>query len=117
MSAFLFSAAGDVVVGEDALGEPVPKSLVKQDDPDRDAAWHVAALARRAIVRLLNDATYDMLVRVAGDSARTGVHVVDVRGTLPEVTDRADDSHATDARSAWVPDRFRTVLREVGVGG
>ena len=117
MSAFLFSAAGDVVVGEGALGEPVPMSLVKQDDPDRDAAWHVAALARRAIVRLLIDATYDMLVRVAGDSDRTGVHVVDDRGTLPEVTDRADEIHATDEGFARVADRFRTVLREVGVGG
>ena len=190
VSAFLFSAAGNDVIGEDALGEPVLKSLVKQYDPDRDAAWHVdaAALARvitfletayrrvvstvrtdqglarlpilvhaydyalpggqpgdprhprwaaqdkwlgralrdrgvqdvalqRAIVRLLIDATYDMLFRVAGDSARTGVHVVDVRGTLPKVTDWADEIHATDEGFARVADRFRTVLREVGVGG
>ena len=190
VSAFLFSAAGNDVIGEDALGEPVIQSLVKRHDPARDAAWHVdaAALARvvtfleaayrrvittvradedlarvpilvhaydyaipgghpgdprhprwaaqdkwlgralrargvedealqRDIVRLLIDATYDMLYRVADDSSRSGVHVVDVRGCLPEVTDWADEIHATDEGFARVSDRFRTVLRGAGVGG
>lgn len=189
VSAFLFSAAGNDVIGEDELGEPVLKRLVKRYDPDRDAAWHVdsAELAhvitfledayrrvvatiradkdltrlpilvhaydyaipggqpgdprrpawaaqdkwlgralsskgvedatlQREIIRLLIDATYDMLFRVAGDSAVTGVHVVDVRGCLPEVTDWADEIHATDKGFGRVADRFRKVLRAVGVG-
>jgi N-acetylmuramoyl-L-alanine amidase len=74
------------------------------------------ATLQRDIVRLLIDATYDMLYRVADDSSRSGVHVVDVRGCLPEVTDWADEIHATDEGFARVSDRFRTVLRGAGVG-
>jgi hypothetical protein len=189
LAGFLFSAAGNDVIGEDALGSPVLLRLLKQHDPDRDAAWHVdqAELARvltfledcyrtvvrtvradedlarlpvfvhaydyaipggqpgdprrprwaaqdkwlgkplrergiedaglqREIIRILIDATYDMLARVAGDPARTGVHVVDVRGTLPQVTDWADEIHATDAGYRRVADRFRAVMGEAGVG-
>jgi len=190
VAAFLFSAAGNDVIGEDAFGEPVLLSLLKPHDPERDAAWHIdqAALARvltfletayqrvvatvradddlartpilvhaydyalpgghpgdprhprwaaqdkwlgralvrrditdqqlqRDVVRILIDATYDMLERVCGDSSRTGVHLVDVRGTLPEVTDWVDEIHATDDGFRRVADRFRATLREVGVGG
>lgn len=71
---------------------------------------------QRDIVRILIDATYDMLAAVAGDSAQTHVHVVDVRGTLPRVSDWADEIHATDAGFARVADRFRATLRDAGVG-
>lgn len=189
VEAFLFSAAGNDVIGEDETGEPVLLRLVKQYRPGCDAVWHVdrteldrvmrsleaayrqvvatvrsdedlatlpillhaydhplpggqpgdprtplwAAQDRwlgralrskgiedvtlqRDVVRLLIDETYDMITRVAGDSAVTGVHVVDVRGCLPEVTDWADEIHATDAGFGRVAERFRAVLREVGVG-
>ncbi len=188
VSAFLFSAAGNDVIGEDALGEPVLASLVKQHTPGRDAAWHVdqAALAKvitdlreaydkvvrtvrsdpdlatlpilvhgydyaipgghpgdprrpawakqdkwlgralqrkgvddptlqREIIRLLIDAVYDMLADVAGDSDRTRVFIVDVRGTLPEVSDWVDEIHASDAGFGRVAAKFDATLKGAGV--
>jgi hypothetical protein len=188
VAAFLFSAAGNDVIGEDATGRPVLTSLVKRHQPGRDAAWHLdhAALGlvvarlekayrkvvttvredpdfqslpivlhgydyalpggqdgdprrpkwaaqdkwlgraltergvsdpdlQRGIVRLLIDATYDMLTGVAGDSDRTRVYVVDVRGALPQVADWADEIHPTDAGFGRVADRFRDVLNSAAV--
>ena len=188
LQGFLFSAAGNDVIGEDAMGEPVLTRLVKQHDPGKDAAWHIdqAALAgvihfldtayrtvvrtvrndpdleqlpifvhaydyalpgghdgdlrdppwaaqdkwlgralrargiddsrlQREIVRILIDATYDMLKGVAGDSDATHVHLVDIRGCLPTLGDWADEIHATDDGFARVADRFRVALREAGV--
>jgi len=70
---------------------------------------------QRDVVRILIDATYDMLNAVAGYSAETHIHVVDVRGTLPHVSDWADEIHATDAGFARVADLFRATLRDAGV--
>jgi len=190
VAAFLFSAAGNDVIGEDATGEPVLKRLLKPYTPGRDAAWHIdqARLAsilqfletcygrviaairaeegfatlpivihgydyaipsgqpgdqrnptwaardewlggpmrakgiddpelRRAIVRFLIDALYDMLLKVAGNSTRTRIHVVDVRGTLPGTTDWADEIHGTSEGFAKVAARFRATLREAVITG
>ncbi|TAV87168.1 hypothetical protein ELI24_28910 (plasmid) [Rhizobium ruizarguesonis] len=38
---FLFSGAGNDVIGEDLLGNPVLATLVKQFQAGKDAAWHV----------------------------------------------------------------------------
>ncbi len=187
VAAFLFSAAGNDIIGEDETGEPVLKQLLKRYDPNRDAAWHVdqarlaailqfletcyrqviahiraedgfAALPiiihgydyaipsgapgdkrdpswaakdewlggpmhangiddpvlRQAIVRFLIDALYDMLFKIAGDSAATRIHVVDVRGALGGVADWADEIHATSASFAKVAARFRATLRAAG---
>ncbi|OHV80399.1 hypothetical protein [Ensifer sp. LCM 4579] len=38
---FLFSAAGNDVIGEDLLGAPVLGRLLKRHRPGKDAAWHV----------------------------------------------------------------------------
>jgi hypothetical protein len=188
-AAFLFSAAGNDVIGEDETGRPMLTRLVKPFAPGKDAAWHVdqgrlstvltfldacyrqvidnvradpdfarlpilvhgydyafphgvpgdrrspewarddqwlgRAFAergvwdhemRRGILRILIDGLYDMLHGVAGDPARTGVHVVDVRGTLTSVDDWADEIHGTSAGFARVADRFRATLRAAGVG-
>jgi hypothetical protein len=169
VSGFLFSAAGNDVIGEDLLGEPVLGKLLKKHEPGKDAAWHVdqAQLSKilttlerdytkvistirlnsgfgklpifihgydyaipggfpgdkrdpvyakqdewlggpmkkkgikdpplqRDIIRLLIDALYDMLVRVAGKSEQTNIYVVDVRGTL-KGDDWADEIHGTSA--------------------
>ena len=190
VAAFLFSAAGNDIIGEDETGEPVLKQILKRHDPARDAAWHVdqARLAailqfletcyrqvitairaeegfatlpiivhgydyaipsggpgdlrdpswaakdewlgapmqangiddpalRRAIVRFLIDALYDMLFKIAGNSAATRIHVVDVRGALAGVADWADEIHATSDSFSKVAARFRTTLREAGVAG
>jgi hypothetical protein len=70
---------------------------------------------QRAIVRLLIDALYDMLGRVAGDGAATGVHVVDVRGTLRR-EDWADEIHGTSTAFIKVADLFRAKLEEAASG-
>jgi hypothetical protein len=189
VQAFIFSAAGNDVIGQDATGRSVLQGLVKPFQAGEEPSWHVdqANLARvltfleaaygrvvrtirsdrdfaelpilvhaydyvlpgghpgdprrplwaaqdkwlgrvlRAkgvtdaqfqidIIRILIDATYDMLAVVAGNSAETHVHVVDVRGTLPGVSDWADEIHATDAGFARVADRFRATLHDAGVG-
>ncbi|WP_077068101.1 hypothetical protein [Ensifer aridi] len=166
---FLFSAAGNDVIGEDLLGQPVLGRLLKRHSPGKDAAWHVdsAQLAtilstleeayakviatirldssftklpifihgydyaipggfagdtrrpiyakqdewlggpmkkkgimdvdlQRDIIRILIDALYDMLDRVAGNSTSTHVHVIDARGILSK-DDWADEIHGTSA--------------------
>lgn len=188
VAAFLFSAAGNDVIGEDNTGKPVLTTLLKNYIPGGSASAHIdmarlanvltfleqsyrlviatirsdarfAALPiiihgydyaipageagdardpvyaakdewlggpmgtkgivdptlRRGIVRFLIDALYDMLFRVAGNSANTRVYVVDVRGTLPQITDWADEIHGTSAGFAKVAQRFRATLRAAGV--
>lgn len=183
VAGFLFSAAGNDVIGEDLLGQPVLGRLLKQHQPGKDAAWHVdnAQLAtilstlsesyakviatirldndfkklpifihgydyaipggfpgdtrrpiyakqdewlgapmkqkgitdttlQRDIIRILIDALYDMLHRVAGQSATTHVHVIDVRGTLA-IGDWADEIHGTDAGFKKVGRLFKSAIR------
>ena len=185
VAAFLFSAAGNDVIGEDEFGEPVLKSLVKHFTAGKDAAWHIDQVRlaevllflegaykevmatvraefphlpvlihgydhaipgghpgewrspewaavdqwlgrpfaergihdlalQRDIIRILIDALYDMLHRVAGDSAVTHIHVVDVRGTLRR-EEWADEIHGTSAGFERVAELFRAKLREAGV--
>lgn len=188
VAAFMFSAAGNDIIGEDETGKPVLTQLLKQHDPDRGAAWHIdqSRLAtilsflescyrkvvadirseegfarlpiivhgydyavpsggpgddrdpgwaerdewlggpmkakgiddpelRRAIVRFLIDALYDMLFKLAGNSAETRIYVVEVRGALARLGDWADEIHATSASFGNVADRFRATLREAGI--
>ncbi|WP_085032756.1 hypothetical protein [Ensifer aridi] len=185
--AFLFSAAGNDVIGEDELGNPVLKSLLKTYSAGRSAAWHidqgklatvlkfleeayrdVIALIRRdrdfaelpivihgydyaipggfdgdirnpswakqdkwlgsamkakkildtelqrEIIRILIDALYDTLLKIAGDSNATYVYVADVRGTL-SVGDWADEIHPTDKGFEKVANIFEKTLKKAGV--
>ncbi len=60
---FLFSGAGNDVVGEDAAGEAALGRVVRAYDPARDTAWHIAtpelidtlALIERAYAKVLDD--------------------------------------------------------------
>lgn len=65
---------------------------------------------QRAVVGYLIDALYDMLFALAGDSAKSFVHVVDVRKTLFRVTDWVDEIHGTDDGFAMVAEKFRAVI-------
>lgn len=69
---------------------------------------------RREILKLLIDRLYTMLDHVAAEFPH--VHVVDCRGALPNLTDWADEIHATSEGYAKVAERFRTTLRAAGVG-
>ena len=67
---------------------------------------------RRAIIQLLIDTLYDMLDDLAADSRQTQVWVVDCRGALPNVSDWADEIHATSAGYAKVAARFKARIDE-----
>jgi len=58
------------------------------------------------------DRLYEMLIDLAGDSADTGIWVVNCRGALPAVTDWADEIHGTSAGFAKVAARFDEVLQK-----
>lgn len=185
--AFLFSAAGNDVIGQDERGDPVLASLLKTHQTGRSAAWHidqarlstillflenayravVAAVRKdadfrrlpivihgydyaipggfagdprkpvwakqdqwlggamrkkkivdvdlqREIIRILIDALYDMLARVAGDPASSRVYLVDVRGTLA-LGEWADEIHPTNAGFKKVAKLFRATLKKAGI--
>lgn len=182
VKAFLFSGAGNDVIGEDSHGEPVLFKLVKPFNGSMDAVSHInftqfaetfsflkkayrhvidsvravpdfAALPiiihgydyaipgspddprdpiyaapdqwlgqpltsrgitnpelQREIIVFLINSLYDMLHEVAGNSAQTHVHVVDVRGTLPKKEDWADEIHGTDTGFGKIAARFKAVV-------
>jgi hypothetical protein len=180
VAGFLFSAAGNDVIGEDLLGVPVLGNMLKPFDPAKDPAGHIdqgqlaAILTRlerdyrkvvttirtgpdftqlpifihgydyaipggfpgdtrnpvyaaqdewlggpmklkgivdpafqRAVVRILIDALYDMLFRVAANSPQ--VFVIDVRTTLQD-GDWADEIHATSTAFRKVAARFKATI-------
>ncbi len=69
---------------------------------------------RRQILVVLIDRLYVMLGEVAAEYSH--VHVVDCRGALPQVTDWADEIHATSQGYAKVAQRFRDTLRSLSIG-
>jgi V8-like Glu-specific endopeptidase len=171
IAGFLFSAAGNDVIGEDLTGKPVLGTMIKPFRSGSDAASHIdtAQLStvlnrlemdyrtvigtiraeqgferlpifihgydyaipggfdgdarnpiyakqdewlggpliekgikdvtlQREIIRRLVDSLYDMMFKVAGKPSETGVHVIDVRGTLKiENNEWADEIHGTSA--------------------
>jgi len=184
VAAFLFSGAGNDILGEDAKGKPVLSSLLKPYDPRKTAVDHIDSARfgatlkyiegcyhqvvatvrtefpvlpivihgydyaipfgepgdarhplwaakgewlggpmdeknirdqplRRNIVQALVDSLYEMLLRVAKDCDH--VHVVNVRGALPAVSDWADEIHGTSQGFGKVAERFRTTLKTAGV--
>jgi N-acetylmuramoyl-L-alanine amidase len=66
---------------------------------------------RRDILTVLIEALYAMLDRVAQSDQH--VHVVDCRGTLPHVSDWADEIHGTSDGFAFVAARFQATLDRV----
>lgn len=83
------------------LGKPLADKRIRNKDLQRD------------IIRFLINGLYDML----NDLQRThsGIHVVDVRKTLPEITDWNDEIHGTSGGFAKVAKKFRTTLKNVVV--
>lgn len=62
------------------------------------------------IIKVLIDALYDMLNQVAGSSNSSNVWVVDCRGSMPDLSDWADEIHGTSDGFAKVAARFKQVL-------
>lgn len=181
---FLFSAAGNDVIGEDESGQPVLEKLLKPYQAGADPAWHIDRDAfsdtlsslsgayrkvmntirnderytelpmfihgydyaypfpfsnadkrkpfwadkdewlgkpftklgftdpefRRAVIKILIDALYDMLFDVASADVAGQVHVVDVRGILSDLDDWADEIHGTSAGFKKVAACFKTAI-------
>lgn len=68
---------------------------------------------RRAILKVLIDDLYAMLERVAKDVGGGNVHVVDCRGSLPNLEDWIDEIHGTSIGFSSVSRRFDKVLQQV----
>jgi hypothetical protein len=66
---FLFSAAGNDVIGEDEFGNPVLEGLIKTWTPGRDAAWHVDKARLAEILTFLEQAYRDVISTIRSDSA------------------------------------------------
>ena len=188
VKAFLFSAAGNDVIGEDAMGQPVLKDLLRPYRPGATAAdlinagrlkktmdflqaayrqviatvradadfaalpivihgydyaipgglpgdtrqprWAsqdkwlgsvmddqgiVDSALRSAVIRFLINELYRVLNEVAGDSTKSHVYVVDVRTSLPQVSDWADEIHPTNNGFGRVAGKFSTLLEDLGI--
>ncbi|MBO0903467.1 DNA/RNA non-specific endonuclease [Jiella sonneratiae] len=59
--AFLFSAAGNDVIGEDLTGKPVLGSLLKHFEPGKSASWHIDETALRRVLETL-ERSYETVV-------------------------------------------------------
>jgi len=68
---------------------------------------------RRNILRTLIDALYQLLEDIAGDSAETGIWLIDCRGAMPIVTDWKDEIHGTSDGFSKVAVRFKATISDV----
>lgn len=97
-------------------GDPRAPSWAAQDkwlgSPMKQLGIVDTAL-QRAIVRELIDRLYDMLAKVAGDSASTHVHLVDARGALGPIENWADEIHGTSEGYRAVAGRFKAKISRV----
>ncbi len=66
---------------------------------------------RRGVIKVLLDQLYGRFETLA--AANSGVHLVDCRNAMPDVTDWADEIHGTSAGFAKVAERFRRVIKAV----
>jgi hypothetical protein len=65
--AFLFSGAGNDIVGEDAAGRPVIAQIVKPFEPGRPAAWYVDTEAFAAKLRFVETCYRQVISNVAAE--------------------------------------------------
>lgn len=69
VQAFLFSAAGNDVIGQDAAGKPMLLQLLKPYDRNRDAAWHINRLRLDNTLECLRSAYLDVIMTIRSDAA------------------------------------------------
>ena len=81
------------------LGEPLDKRNIM--DPT----------LRHNIVKYMIDRLYIMMNELAGDSNKTGVWLVDCRGSMPDVTDWIDEIHGTSDGFKKVATRFAGIIK------
>jgi hypothetical protein len=66
---FLFSGAGNDVIGEDLLGNPVLTTLVKEFQAGKDAAWHVDKAKLAGVLTQLEKDYRKLVATVRSDAA------------------------------------------------
>lgn len=69
VQAFLFSGAGNDVIGEDLDGRPVLGKLLKAHSPGKDAAWHVNKAALAAVLTRLERDYRKVVATIRSDPA------------------------------------------------
>ncbi|MFC3968257.1 hypothetical protein ACFOVS_08975, partial [Rhizobium lemnae] len=67
VAGFLFSGAGNDVIGEDLLGNPVLSTLIKPYKSGKDAAWHVDKAKLAEVLARLEKDYRKLLATVRGD--------------------------------------------------
>ncbi|NKQ73453.1 hypothetical protein C3Y89_24455 [Rhizobium sp. UPM1132] len=68
VAGFLFSGAGNDVIGEDLLGNPVLATLVKEFHAGKDAAWHVDKAKLSAVLSQLEENYFNLVTTVRMDA-------------------------------------------------
>jgi hypothetical protein len=71
---------------------------------------------RQKIIVVFIDRLYKMLFSLKDEEGQNDVHVVDCRGSMPNVSDWNDEIHGTSQGFREVGTRFKSVLDEVLVG-
>ncbi len=67
---------------------------------------------RREIVKYFIDSLYEMLNRIAGDSSKTQIWLIDCRNAMPDVTDWKDEIHGTSDGFKKIAARFSRVIKQ-----
>jgi len=74
--AFLFSAAGNDVIGQDEYGNPVLLRLLKDHSPGKSAAWHVDQAELSPILQFLETAYREVINTIRKDSDFTKLPII-----------------------------------------
>ncbi|NTG45240.1 hypothetical protein [Rhizobium rhizogenes] len=74
--AFLFSAAGNDVIGQDEYGNPVLLTLLKDHSPGKSAAWHVNQSELSNILQFLKTAYREVINTIRNDRDFTKLPII-----------------------------------------
>ena len=72
---FLFSAAGNDVIGEDASGQPVLLRLLKPYETGQSAAWHIRRAEFDATIEFLRTSYSKVITTIRSDSRFTALPI------------------------------------------
>lgn len=98
-------------------GDPRNPSWAKQDQ------WLGGPMKKKKItdhglqceiIKLLIDALYEMLGKIAGDSSKSYVYVANIRNKVPK-NEWADEIHPTSSGFAEVAKEFRKTFKKAGI--
>ena len=106
---FLFSAAGNDVIGEDASGRPVLLKLVKPYEASQSAAWHIRRAEFDATIEFLRTAYSKVIATIRSDTrfATLPIFIHGYDYPFPFPADSGDNRDPTYAASdEWLGKPF-----------